>query len=140
MEQKLNWDSIETYAIENRANFWKAILLSITKPHLINRRLAGAEPLSIYQRKCNNPTISSTFIDQITRIAQNTCADDVAENILPKILRDAQCADAFHETDIQCASKCDLHNENHVFIILSKLLPKNLATNKITYEIAVVGN
>lgn len=139
MEQKLNWELIESFPIANRSNFWKSILLSISKPHLINRRLAGAEQLSVYQSKFNdNSSLPSTFINQLTRCAQ--CTEDFNENILSEILQDTQTIDAFHEIDIQCASKCDLNEEKHVFVMLSKLLPKNLATNKITYEIAVVGN
>lgn len=141
MEQKLNWESIGSYSIENRSNFWKAIFLSVTKPHLINRRLAGAEQISIYRCNCGHPNPKlSTFIDRIAQTAQNTISDDLDENIgLPTILHESRINDEFHEIDLQCASTHDLNAEKLAIVILSKLVPKNLASNKITYEIAILG-
>lgn len=136
MEQKVNWELIETHSIENRSNFWKAIFLSVTKPHLINRRLAGAEQISLYRSKRNDPT----FIDRVAQIAQETFPDELdEENILPKILNETKAMAALHKIDLQSASKYDLNEEKLVIVILNKLLPKNLASNKITYEIAIIG-
>lgn len=147
MEQKNNWELVESHTIENsrsRSNFWKAILLSVTKPHLINRRLAGAEQISVYRRNLNDSNIESSssaerFIDQVVGIAQKTFHEDSYENILPEVLDETQTVVEFHEVDIQCTFECDLNKEKCVFVILSKLLPKNLASNKITYEIAIIG-
>lgn len=139
MAQNSNWDSIGTYSIENRSNFWKAIFLSVTKPHLINRRLAGAEQISIYQSNCNDPNTLSTFNDHVSQIVQKTFPDDLDENILPKILHETHTQAEFHEIDIQCTATYDLNEEKLVIVILNKLLPKNLASNKITYEIAILG-
>lgn len=138
MEQEINWESIGNYSVENRPNFWKAIFLSVTKPHLINRRLAGAEQISIH--RCNFGRPNTTYFDRIAHTAQNTISTDLDENnILPTILRQTNLADEFHEIDLQCASTHDLNEEKVALIILSKLVPKNLATNKITYEIAILG-
>lgn len=138
MEQKINWESLGSYPVENRSNFWKAIFLSVTKPHLINRRLAGAEQISIYRCNCGSP--NTKFIDHITHTAQNTISTDLDEHdILPTILRETRTDDEFHEIDLQCASTLDLNEEKLTIVILSKLVPKNLASNKITYEIAMLG-
>lgn len=140
MEQAINWASNGTYPIENRSNFWKAIFLSVTKPHLINRRLAGAEQISIYQSNCTDPNTLSTFIDRVAQIAQKTFADDLGENhVLPKILHETETNAKFHEIDVQSASAYDLCEKKLVIVMLNKLLPKNLASNKITYEIAILG-
>lgn len=61
-------DSIElAISDETRENFWKAIKLFITKPHVLNRQLAGADQISVHAFNCN----LFENIDEICEFAAN---------------------------------------------------------------------
>lgn len=134
LENCLKWTLIETLPIENDLNFWKAILLSVTKPHLINRRLAGAQQISVYQSN----TTDLNIVNRIANYVQQPIDFDEAL-ILHKILQETQTLDHFHPVDTQFLSECDFNRDKLIFVILSKCLPKNLQSHKNTFEITILG-
>lgn len=137
---ELKWESFGSCPVENRPNFWKAILLSVTKPHLINRRLAGAEQIAVLQSNSFGLNTDGKLIKQIACSIQKQFDEDIDSDFMQKILNEMQLSDRFQEVDIHKLSEYDLNKKEHVVVILSKLLPKNLVSYKCTYEIAILGN
>lgn len=137
---ELKWERIGSYPIENRANFWKAIVLSVIKPHLINRRLAGAEQIAVFQSSLCGINKDLKFIKHIAHSICERSDENVDVNFVLNILNKIKSPDEFTEIQIQTLSECDFDKENRVLVILSKLLPKNLQSHKCTYELAILGN
>lgn len=140
MDQYIEWEIVDTYRVDNRANFWNAILLSVTKPHLINRRLAGSEQVSVFRSRANQLNPNVKFIERIADRIQKHFAEDVDADFMKKHLNEADISMEFDEVDIQQISKCDLNKDKQILIVLSKLLPKSLVSNKCTFEVAILGN
>lgn len=137
---ELKWITIETASVENRNNFWKAILLSVVKPHLINRRLAGAEQIYACQSNAPESNANGELIRKFASYIQDHSEDEINKEFVMKILIEIGCQNKFIDKDNQEISKCDLNKEKQILIILNKLLPKNLTSHKCTYEINIIGN
>lgn len=140
MDQDNEWEIVDTYQVDNRANFWNAILLSVTKPHLINRRLAGSEQISLFRIHANELNNNVKFIEKIASRIQKHFAQDVDAEFMKKHVHETDISIEFDEIGIQHISKCDLNKDKQILIVLSKLLPKSLVSNKCTFEVAVLGD
>lgn len=137
---ELKWERIGSYPIENRVNFWKAIVLSVIKPHLINRRLAGAEQIAVFQSNSCGINEDLKFINHTARFIHKQSDRNVDVNFVLNILKEFESPDEFTDVPIQTLSECDFERKSGIFVILSKLLPKNLQSHKCTYELAILGN
>lgn len=145
LEMDLNdeskWEIISTVPAERRANFWKAILLSVTKPHVINRRLAGAETISVLRFGATELNRAGKFMRNIAHIIQNHIEEnDIGRDFMVKILQEAGVTDGSEEINTQCLPDIDLNEEKLILVILNKLLPKNLASHKCTFELTILGD
>lgn len=135
------WKIIKTLPAERPQNFWRSILLSITKPHVINRRLAGAELLAVFRCSATELNSDGKFMRQIAQTISNHGDDEIDSDALAKILQETGATgDGFEQDSAEVLVNVDLNKEKQILVILNKLLPKNLAAHKCTYEIAILGN
>lgn len=134
------WEIFDTVPIENRHNFWKPILLSVVKPHLINRRLAGAEQLYIGHAKSSRFNANWLFIKRVASYITENCIEEIDVDFIKRILVECGLQDEFSEINGETLSKCDLNYEQKIIIVLNKLLPKNLTAQKCTFEVNILGN
>lgn len=135
-------EKILSQSIAKLQNFWKALKLSVIKPHTIRRQLAGAEQIAIFKCTISEPIAYVEFCIQIAskiskpnrifadcdfipRICANLSVQTEVENIGAKYL---------HDTDIN-----DDHSK-HFIIILNKLLAKNLKVRQHSFELIIFGN
>lgn len=136
---QLKWEIIATASIEDRARFWRAISLSVLKPHLINRRLAGAEQLCVLRSSETGLNSNGLVINRMVDYIESHKDDEVGEDFLRDAIRQSGIQDELESVDVQDLSQCDLGIEKQILVILNKLLPKNLASHKCTFEINILG-
>lgn len=141
MEQnnQIKWEVVATASIEDRTRFWCAISLSVLKPHLINRRLAGAEQICAFRSSDTGLNSNGIFINRMVNYIESQKDEEVGEDFLKDAIRQSGIQDEIELMDVQDLSQCDLSTEQQILIILSKLLPKNLTSHKCTFEINILG-
>lgn len=141
MEQnnKIKWEIVTRTSIEDRNKFWRAILLSVIKPHLINRRLAGAEQMCVFHSTDTGLNADGSLINRIVNHIDSHINDEVDVDFLTKALPQLDAPNKFELIDIQDLTKCDFNTEKQILVILNKLLPKNLSSHKCTFEINILG-
>lgn len=137
---KFRWEIVESVVIENRLNFWKAILLGVIKPHLINRRLAGAEHIYVCRSKQSLLNANGQLIKQIAAYITEHSKDEIGTDIVKRILKENGYQNEFEEIDVHQLSKINLNQDKQILIVLNKMLPKNVAAQKCTFEVSVLGN
>lgn len=133
------WEIIATASIQNRNKFWRAISLSVIKPHLINRRLAGAEQMCLFRSSNFDLNADGKLIYGIVDYIDSQSNDEVDLDFLGEALRQVDAQNDFEQISSQDLFKCDFSTEKRIFVILNKLLPKNLSSHKCTYEINILG-
>ncbi|XP_031629782.1 probable tRNA (uracil-O(2)-)-methyltransferase [Contarinia nasturtii] len=136
-EESVKWEIIVRAAVENRNNFWKAILLSAIKPHLINRRLAGAEQICIFRTNNTDLNRNGQFINKLLAYIQMRTETEIDVDYVKKAIYELQTQDEFKQIDDQ---QYDLNKDRQILIILNKLLSKNISTFGYTYEINIIDN
>lgn len=139
INNEIKWETVIIAPIENSRKFWRAITLSVIKPHLINRRLAGAEQICIFRSTDTDLNIDGKFINLIANHIESQTDDEINVDFLKVILRKIDIAPDKFEI-IPSLSKCDLNTEKQILVILNKLLPKNVSSHACTFEINVLGN
>lgn len=140
LNDETNWKTVQTVVAEHPEKFWKAISLAVIKPHVINRRLAGAETISILRCRATQLNSGGKFIRQIAHIIQNNIKEDVNKDFLTNIINEVNSSEKFEDVNTQNPFDSDLNEEKQILVILNKLLPKNLTSHKCTFEIAILGN
>ena len=117
-------------------NFWQATKLIINKPHIINRRLAGAVLLS--QLDCGNAFLSKEIqlkivndLESLALILDEGAITNNIKTILNKYnINVGEWAwSKLKDTSKSCTC----------IIIINKLLAKNLKLYKSSYEIVFLG-
>lgn len=136
MDAQLEWKLIENVSLASEINYWKGVLLSVVKPHVINRRLAGAEQVAVF--RSGHANIDAKLIGQRVFGSQDHVADsDINAEFLKKIID--EFGGQFDELDSQHLATCDFYNDRQTVIILNKLLPKNMSLQKCTFEVVLLG-
>lgn len=138
MAQHLRLDLVESVPIENGQNFWKAIKLSVIKPHTISRKLAGAEIQNIFQLSIADINANANLFKRIASyLKENNHGDPVEFGTVKKILKALQ----YDLELIEIAEKdfCVPDDDSHLYFIISKLLPRNLKSDQFTYELIILG-
>lgn len=138
INNKIKWETVIITPIENGRKFWRAITLSVIKPHLINRRLAGAEQICIFRSTDTSLNTDGKFINHIVNHIESQKDDEIDVDFLKRILRRIDVASEKFEI-IPSLSKCDLNTEKQILVIFNKLLPKNVSSNACTFEINILG-
>lgn len=133
------WQIVDTVPAEHSHNFWRAVLLSVIKPHVINRRLAGAEPIAALRTSAIHLNLDGQFIRRIAHIVQSRTQDEIGAEFLAHILNESEVRNEFVDVDAHSLFDLDFNSEKQIVVILNKLLPKNLSTHKHTFEIAILG-
>lgn len=141
MEQnkKLKWEIVQRLPVENRNNFSEAIFLSVVKPHLINRRLAGAEHLCVFRSNDTTVNIDGKLINQFSAYIEKHIDNEIDVDFVKDALDESSALDKFEEMNVQKLTKYDLKKKTETLIILNKLLPKNVSTYKCTFELNIIG-
>lgn len=122
-----------TVCISKLENFQKSIILYATKPHTINRQLAGAEHVAIYKYPTElNEDIHR--IDEYIRTHPNAVID---KDFVPKLFEALDWRGNLIE--INKSDLVDELNGNGSVIVLNKLLPKNLKIHSKCVELVVIG-
>lgn len=129
--------NVLTVRVSKTENFRKAIILYATKPHTINRQLAGAEQIGI----CKYRGALQNEIDKIDEHIRMHANVPAVNNI--DFIR--HLFDALHLSDqldeIGKSELIDADNMSDSVIILNKLLPKNLKCHQNCAEfIHIDGN
>lgn len=123
-----------TVRVSKSENFRKAIILYATKPHTINRQLAGAEQVSIFKYPS---TLKNDELDKIDEYIRMHPKGTVDSNYIPTLF------DALHlKEELVEIDKTQLISEDNVsgsVIILNKLLPKNLKCHDNCAELVYIG-
>lgn len=112
--------------IEASANFFNGIKLCIAKPHVLNRQLAGAEQVSVFQ-------LDSPFdgnLDTVIRFVEQNRESVPREELLEKALSALHLS--FRSIEFSAAKT------SKSFAVLNKLISKNLKSCGSCYEIVVV--
>lgn len=120
--------------VSKSENFRNAIILYATKPHTINRQLAGAEQVSIYKYPTLLEIGELDKIDEYIRMHPKDTADI---NYVPKLFDALNLKEELVEID-----KSHLISEDNVsesVIILNKLLAKNLKCHENCAELVHIG-
>lgn len=137
---RIEWETVTIVPIEDRKKFWRAISLSVIKPHLINRRLAGAEQICVFRSNNTGLNVDRNCINRIVNYIDSHINDEVDTDFLQKALHQSDAENHFQLINSRDISKYDLSVDRQILVILNKLLPKNLSSNKCTFEINILGN
>lgn len=122
-----------TVRVSKSENFQRSIILYATKPHTINRQLAGAEQLSIF--KC--PSASNEELAKIAEYIRKHPDATVDSNYIPKLFDTLNLKEHLVEIDkSQLIGEGDLTDS---MIILNKLIPKNLKCHENCAELVLIG-
>lgn len=120
--------------VSKSENFRQAIILYATKPHAINRQLAGAEQVSIFKYPS---TLKNDELDKIHEYIRMHPEAAVDVNYIPKLF------DALNlKGELLKIDKLQLLSEDNVsdsMIILNRLLPKNLKCHENCTELVHIG-
>lgn len=126
-------------AIVSSKNFWKSIQIYLLKPHIVNRRLAGAELLSVLEHR--NGDSSGADINALCDYLSKVLGNSVEKIPIVNILNEIHLENAFNVVDkehlIEALTKSDVFKS--CFVAINKLLPKNLKVHGISYELVVFG-
>lgn len=120
--------------VSKSENFRKAIILYATKPHTINRQLAGAEQVSIFEYPS---TLKNDELEKINEYIRMHPKATVDVNYIPKLFDALNLRGELVEID-----KVRLISEDNVsdsVIILNRLLPKNLKCHENCAELVHIG-
>lgn len=131
-------EPIESLAIENEQNFWRAVKLSIVKPHTISRKLAGSEIQGIYRCSASEVQLSDELLKRIaTYISENNEERIVNSESLKKCLK--TFSDGLIEEDEENFLKTSSEENQNLYFVLSKLLSRKLKGDGSAFELAVLG-
>lgn len=117
-------------------HFWKAIKLSVIKPHTINRILSGSEIVSIYRIVDGNSNVNGQLIDQLTSaLISGDRSTDGAIGLLENFLRNKQ-----HElVNKEDFVEDDPSHSRSITIVLSKYFPRNLKVHRNSLELVLLS-
>lgn len=114
--------------IEASASFFNGIRLCISKPHILNRQLAGAEQVSVF--RLDSPLNGN--LDAVIRFVEQNRASVPREELLEKALSAPGLS--FSSIEFSAAET------STSFAVLNKLISKNLKSCGNCYEIVVVDS
>lgn len=138
--ESIKWEIIERADVVNRNNFWKAILLSILKPHLINRRLAGAEQICVFRSNTIDINSSGQLINKFVAYINSQTEAGIDVDFIRRAFCELNVQADFEHIDNKQLSTYDLNKDRQILIILNKLMSKNVSNYGCTYEINIIGN
>lgn len=127
--------------MENTENgllhYWKALLLYINKPHVENRRLAGAVKIACFQLV---DIVSKDKKQQISTELQSLDTENLSADTLFDFLTDRgiiiqKSTDSCLAETINNCDRSDVRG----FIVVNKLLAKNLNLFSSCYEMIILG-
>lgn len=119
--------------VSKAENFQNAIFLYATKPHIVNRQLAGAEQVSIYKY----PMALKAEISKIDGYIRTHPNASIDRNYIPTLFDALDLKEHLVEID-----KSQLTSEvcaNESVIILNKLFAKNLKCHENCAELVYIG-
>lgn len=119
--------------VSKAENFQRAIILYATKPHTINRQLAGAEQISIFKYPVALKD-ELAQIDKYIRMHSNAIVDSNYIRKMFDVLNWKECLIEMNRSQLNSED-----NGNDSVIILNKLLPKNLKCHENCAEIVYIG-
>lgn len=118
-------------------NYWRAIRLYLFKPHTINRRLAGVDPVFIFKNVSNG----NDFVEKLENHIRNTMLNTFEKESILNLFSEVGVIGLFE--DVSRQSIYDFNTEhiedNTLFIVVNKLLPKNLKCYECSFELAILG-
>lgn len=123
-----------TVRVSKSENFLSQIILYATKPHTINRQLAGAEQVSIFKY----PLPLADKLDQIDEFVRTHPNATVDRNYIPKLFDSLNLREPLIEIDKTQLASESVGSES--VIILNKLFPKNLKCHENCAELVVIGS
>lgn len=138
MEKHLRSESISV-PIENDTNFWKAIKLSIKKPHTIARKLAGAEIQAIFQCCSTEFNTHDDTIQRFYLFLKENKLDLVNGETIQNILHTFNNKINLIEIDKENFFNDDTVQQQHLYFLLSKLLPRNFKGDQFDFELVIFG-
>lgn len=119
---------------DNVKCFWKAIKLYLTKPQVINRRLAGAVRIACF-----------AYFEDISKAQHNTIVEALQsigngidkEKVNSTLKHGALSMSSLEE--LEFSNKLNHSDATAGFIVVNKLLAKNLKLYQNCYELIVLG-
>lgn len=128
--------------VSSSKNYWKAINLYTQKPHLINRKLIGAEILTVL----NYIGAGDQFLKSVKNISDRLIKfseekSTIDDKTLLGIVGELGLNDYFRAPE-EGTLLDFLERSNNLAagaIAVNKLIPKNVNTNAVTYEFIVFG-
>lgn len=129
--------SVASITLDDAKPFWKAVKLSVVKPHTINRILSGSEFAKIYRCVDTTSNGDGQLIDRITSLLINNDRSDGS------IILIEQAFEKFHIPFVVIEAddflKKDLEQNSSIFVILSKYFPRNLKLHHNSLELVLLG-
>lgn len=129
--------SVASVTIDDAKPFWKALKLSVVKPHTINRILSGSEFVKIYRCADTNSNVDGQLIDRLASILLNEDRSTGSLNLIENAFQRFQIPFAVIEADDFL--KDDLQQNTSIFVILSKYFPRNLKLHHNSLELVLLG-
>lgn len=132
-------ETVRTISIKKWQNFWKAIQLSIIKPHTIKRQLAGANQIAIFKCGVDETTSKLDFFKQIALQISKHSDLQIDADFVPKIFSTINSEIKLENLDSKYMNNTDLDDEHsgNILLVLNKLINKKLKSD--SFELVVVG-
>lgn len=140
MEEDCCYELIDSLPIDNGHNFWKAIKLSISKPHTISRKLAGAELQVILQWKAPEINTHGELFEKVTSYVRLNQLKSIDGDSIKNILSALEFEVNLIEVNEEHFDGIKLDDDHNIYFVLSKLLPRNLKNQKSSFELIILGN